>query len=120
MSEEEDNNNKLLTQNLPKLIQTPSQTHLQESMNSNLDQEEYSCKTPTSSENKIPTIQSCPPTPRKKAVQVFSHDRKRKKPDHDHEFFEATGREEVESYFTSTSNSSEISWVAVKKRCKSL
>ncbi|KAK4857375.1 hypothetical protein QYF36_027328 [Acer negundo] len=119
MSEEEDHN-KLPIQNLTKLIKPPSQTHIQESMNSNLDQEEYCCKTPTSSENKIPTIQSCPPTPRKKVLQVFSHDRKRKKPDLDHDFFEATGREEVESFFTSTSNSSEISWVAVKKRCKSL
>ncbi|TXG73755.1 hypothetical protein EZV62_002334 [Acer yangbiense] len=116
MSEEEDNHNKLPIQNLPKLIKPSSQTHLQESMISNHDQEADSCKTPTSSENKIPTIQSCPPTPTKKVVQVFSHDRKRKKSDLDHDFFEATGREEVESFFTSTSNSSEISWVAVKKR----
>ncbi|KAH7561142.1 hypothetical protein ACOSP7_016266 [Xanthoceras sorbifolium] len=144
MSEEEDH--KKLLQNLPKLKPPSSSeltdhieekdrsseaTHDQVSSSSHdHDHEEAdNCRTPTSIDNKIPTIQSCPPTPRKKKVQqvVFSHHVKRKKPDHHHHefhFFEATGtgHEEVDSFFKSTT-SSEISWLeshAVKKRCKSI
>lgn len=73
------------------------------------------CKTPTSSDHKIPTIQSCPTTPRKK-VQVSFHKRKM----HELLFFEATGREEVESFFRSNSELFRVGSHAVKKRCKSL
>ncbi|KAF2321726.1 hypothetical protein GH714_001910 [Hevea brasiliensis] len=52
------------------------------------DQEE--CKTPTSSNHKIPTIRSCPPTPKKKVQKLFLN--KRKLPEMD--FFEAANRDE--------------------------
>lgn len=116
MSEEDQ---KLSLKNLPKL--KPLETHDKEgaaTQVSNSSNEEECCKTPTSSDHKIPTTQSCPPTPRKK-VQVFSHHRKRKKPDHQFHFFEATGREEVDSFFRSTSSEMFESH-AVNKRCKSL
>ncbi|KAI6685228.1 hypothetical protein NL676_031141 [Syzygium grande] len=45
------------------------------------------CETPTSSEHKIPTVRSCPPTPRKQAQPVVPHKRKL-------HFFETTGRDE--------------------------
>ncbi|KAF9684810.1 hypothetical protein SADUNF_Sadunf04G0157300 [Salix dunnii] len=82
---------------LPELLQSAPQDHEQEGGEIGLrdadDQEQ--CRTPTSSDHKIPTIQSCPPTPRKK-VQVFAH--KRKLP----EFFETTNKDEVESFFRSS------------------
>ncbi|KAJ4724993.1 Cyclin-dependent protein kinase [Melia azedarach] len=75
------------------------------------------CKTPSSDDHKIPTIQSCPPTPRKK-VQV-SNFLKRKIPEI--LFFEATKRGEVESFFRSNSELFKVEFPAfVKKRCKSL
>ncbi|KAJ7012229.1 hypothetical protein NC653_002330 [Populus alba x Populus x berolinensis] len=77
----------------PKLLQSAPQGHEQEWGEAVDDQED--CRTPTSSDHKIPTIQSCPPTPRKK-VQVFAH--KRKTP----EFFETTNKDEVESFFRSS------------------
>jgi hypothetical protein len=82
---------------LPKLLQSAPQGHEQGGGELGLqavdDQEE--CRTPTSSDHKIPTIRSCPPTPRKK-VQVFAH--KRKIP----EFFDTTNKDEVESFFRSS------------------
>ncbi|KAG6761968.1 hypothetical protein POTOM_032447 [Populus tomentosa] len=77
--------------NLQKLQQSVSQGHEQEEgelENIQVDDQEE-CKTPTSGDHKIPAIQSCPPTPRKK-MQVFEH--KRKLP----EFFETTNNDEVE------------------------
>ncbi|KAL4334930.1 hypothetical protein GQ457_07G035380 [Hibiscus cannabinus] len=59
--------------------------------------EEEECKTPTSSDHKIPSIRSCPPTPKKKARAKFVLKRK---PSELH-FFETTRREEVESFFRS-------------------
>lgn len=76
------------------------------------------CKTPTAIEHKIPNIQSCPPTPRKK-VQSSSYKRKRSEVP----FFEDTGREEVECFFISSELSKvELESRAVKKtkRCRSL
>jgi hypothetical protein len=102
--------------NLQKVQQSVSQGHEQEEgelENIQVDDQEE-CKTPTSSNHKIPAIQSCPPTPRKK-VQVFEH--KRKLP----EFFETTNNDEVESFFRS---SFEISTRVnesrpMKRRCRS-
>ncbi|KAJ6765476.1 CYCLIN-DEPENDENT PROTEIN KINASE INHIBITOR SMR2-LIKE [Salix purpurea] len=78
------------------------------------DDDQEQCRTPTSSEHKIPTIQSCPPTPRKK-VQVFAQ--KRKLP----EFFETTNKDEVESFFRSSFEipSSVNRSRPVRRRCRS-
>lgn len=79
------------------------------------DQAEYYCRTPTSSDHKIPSIQSCPPTPRKPNTtsgRLFSQKRKLS----DLHFFETTGREEVESFFRSNL----FQFPRVKKRCMSI
>ncbi|BFG34561.1 hypothetical protein CerSpe_208350 [Prunus speciosa] len=70
------------------------------------------CRTPTSRDHKIPTIQSCPTTPRKKG-QAFVLKRKLAVFD----FFESTGREEVESFFRSCFESPSP---RVKKRSTSI
>ncbi|GMI92230.1 hypothetical protein HRI_002892300 [Hibiscus trionum] len=57
------------------------------------------CRTPTSSDQKIPSIQSCPPTPKKKVLAKFVLKRKLS----ELHFFETTRREEVESFFRSNS-----------------
>ncbi|XP_043699789.1 cyclin-dependent protein kinase inhibitor SMR2-like [Telopea speciosissima] len=61
------------------------------------------CRTPTSDEHKIPVMRSCPPAP-KKQRRVISC--KRKLLD-ELRFFEIVGREEIESFFRSST----------KKRC---
>ncbi|KAG6760656.1 hypothetical protein POTOM_033831 [Populus tomentosa] len=102
--------------NLQKLQQSVSQGQEQEEgelENIQVDDQEE-CKTPTSGDHKIPAVQSCPPTPRKK-MQVF--EQKRKLP----EFFETTNNDEVESFFRS---SFEISTRVnesrpMKRRCRS-
>ncbi|GMN59823.1 hypothetical protein TIFTF001_028904 [Ficus carica] len=72
-----------------------------------------SCKTPTSEDQKIPTTQSCPSTPRKPASdRVF----RRKRTLSELHFFESTGREEVESFF----RSSTFKFPGQKKRCMSV
>lgn len=77
--------------------------------------EEYSsCRTPTSLDHRIPTIQSCPATPRKKQGRVFLHKRKLTFLD----FFENTRREEIESFFQSCFESPTSP--RVKKRCTSI
>ncbi|XVF46799.1 hypothetical protein PTKIN_Ptkin03bG0057400 [Pterospermum kingtungense] len=78
------------------------------------DQEEEECKTPTSSDHKIPIIQSCPPTPRKK-VRGNLHKRKLS----ELEFFEATRSEEVESFFRSNSEPFTVESRSIKRRCRS-
>ncbi|KAF9595044.1 hypothetical protein IFM89_036372 [Coptis chinensis] len=55
------------------------------------------CRTPTSSEYKIPMILSCPPAPRKRRKVVLC---KRKLSEI--QFFEVVGRDEVESFFKSS------------------
>ncbi|KAL9416335.1 hypothetical protein AB3S75_039517 [Citrus x aurantiifolia] len=104
--------------NLPKLkpsskIQTEEEAG-EEIQAASEDYTNEDCKTPTSSDHKIPKIQSCPTTPRKK-VQVSFHKRKM----HEFLFFEATGREEVESFFRSNSELFRVDSHAVKKRCSS-
>ncbi|KAM0996695.1 hypothetical protein ACFX14_006766 [Malus domestica] len=62
------------------------------------DRQKDLCRTPASYDHNIPTIQSCPATPRKQAHgNVFLHKRKLARFD----FFETTGREEVDSFFRS-------------------
>ncbi|XP_022730285.1 cyclin-dependent protein kinase inhibitor SMR2-like [Durio zibethinus] len=75
---------------------------------------EEECKTPTSSDHKIPTIQSCPPTPKKK-VRVNSHKRKLS----ELQFFETTRSEEVESFFRSNSEPFTVESRSSKRRCRS-
>ncbi|GLT81744.1 hypothetical protein SLE2022_001790 [Rubroshorea leprosula] len=73
------------------------------------------CKTPTSSDYKIPTVRSCPPTPKKNVIRL-NNMKKRKRSEM--MFFETTGREEVESFFRS--NLVEDISRNIKKRCKSV
>ncbi|XVE59457.1 hypothetical protein DITRI_Ditri05aG0048100 [Diplodiscus trichospermus] len=80
-----------------------------------VEEEEEECKTPTSSDHKIPTIQSCPPTPKKKVRENF-HKRKFS----ELQFFEATRSEEVESFFRSNSESFNFDESrSIKRRCRS-
>ncbi|KAI4382291.1 hypothetical protein MLD38_008272 [Melastoma candidum] len=67
------------------------------------------CRTPTSDDHKIPEARSCPPTPRKRPAPWNSHKRKAT----ELQFFESTGREEVESFFRRYYGQS-------KKRCTSV
>ncbi|KAE8734849.1 hypothetical protein F3Y22_tig00000715pilonHSYRG00374 [Hibiscus syriacus] len=77
---------------------------------------EEECKTPTSSDHKIPTIQSCPPTPKKKVRSKFALKRKLSEV----QFFETTRREEVESFFRSNSEPFTLdSSRKFKRRCRS-
>ncbi|KAL7173790.1 hypothetical protein ACSBR2_033116 [Camellia fascicularis] len=69
------------------------------------------CQTPTSLDHKIPTIQTCPPAPRKHGLE-FS--RKRKFPKL--QFFEIKGREEIESFFGSSFEFSGVASRSVKKK----
>ncbi|XWS28659.1 hypothetical protein CRYUN_Cryun25bG0089900 [Craigia yunnanensis] len=79
-----------------------------------VEEEEEKCKTPTSSDHKIPTIQSCPPTPKKKVRVNF---RKRKLSEL--QFFETTRSEEVESFFRSNSEPFTVESHSIKRRCRS-
>ena len=78
------------------------------------DVEEEECKTPTSSDHKIPTIQSCPPTPKKK-LRVNFHKRKLS----ELQFFETTRSEEVESFLRSNSEPFTVESRSFKRRCRS-
>lgn len=71
------------------------------------------CRTPVSEDHKILAALSCPPTPRKQRVLAASS-RKRKLL----HFFEASGREEVESFFRTSFL--ELSNKADKRRCTSI
>lgn len=76
------------------------------------------CQTPTSEEHKIATIRSCPPTPRKQQVQVHpQHGNYKRKLV---EFFENSGRDEVESFFRSNLDQSNDKSRPSKKRCTSI
>ena len=76
------------------------------------EKEKYKyCRTPTSDDQKIPKIQSCPPTPRKQASQ-------NKRKFSELQFFESTARQEVESFFRSTFQ--QLTSHNYKKRCKSV
>ncbi|CAL1386948.1 unnamed protein product [Linum trigynum] len=59
---------------------------------------EEECRTPKSSEFKIPAVPSCPPAPRKPKRKAIPCKRKLE-PELD--FFDAVNREEVESFFRS-------------------
>ncbi|KAM1229917.1 hypothetical protein ACFX13_040888 [Malus domestica] len=67
----------------------PSPSHIDDSVVSE-------CRTPTSKENKIPTILTCPPAPRKPARRVGSSCKRKL------QFFETTNRKEVEDMFRSS------------------
>ncbi|MFQ6619669.1 hypothetical protein Gotur_001070 [Gossypium turneri] len=76
------------------------------------------CKTPSSRDHKIPAIQSCPPTPRKKPMMRM------KRKVSELQFFETTRSEEVESFFGSNSYPFSTNNTAAhppfkKRRCKS-
>ncbi|XP_002523743.2 cyclin-dependent protein kinase inhibitor SMR2 [Ricinus communis] len=93
--------------------EVPSEDHHQHQHHHQEEEEE--CKTPTSSDHKIPSIQTCPPTPRKKAHKSFLH--KRKLPEL--EFFEASNKDEVDSFFRSNFEMSRVESRSIKRRCKS-
>lgn len=84
-----------------------------EQLVSSNDQEE--CKTPTSSDHKIPRIRSCPPTPRKKERKLLLQKRKFS----EMEFFEASNRDEVESFFRSNFELARVESCRMKRRCRS-
>ncbi|KAK8641381.1 hypothetical protein V6N13_010789 [Hibiscus sabdariffa] len=78
------------------------------------EEEEEECKTPTWSDQKIPSTRSCPPTPKKKARAKFALKRKLS----ELHFFETTRREEVESFFRSNWDW-EASRHFKRRRCRS-
>ncbi|KAG2674563.1 hypothetical protein I3760_13G142700 [Carya illinoinensis] len=79
--------------------------------------EEISCRTPTSRDHQIPTIKSCPPTPRKQP-RAFLQKRKWTETLH---FFETTRREELESFFRSSFEFPRVAFhAAAKRRCTSV
>lgn len=81
------------------------------------EQEPIKCVTPTSSDHKLPSIRSCPSTPRKpNKGRVVCLQQKRKLSDL--HFFETTRREEVDSFFRSIFDFS--STARVKKRSMSI
>ncbi|KAJ9188769.1 hypothetical protein P3X46_000134 [Hevea brasiliensis] len=109
-------------QTLPKLEESTTQGLKQDEDGEAVAAEEVSnddqegCKTPTSSDHKIPTFRSCPPTPRKKVQKLFLQ--KRKLPD-EMNFFEASNRDEVESFFRSSFELPGVESRRIKRRCRS-
>lgn len=85
--------NQISEQNIPivLLLKQPEASHNEQEDD---DEEDQSCRTPNSRGHQIPTIQSCPPTPRK---QPRAYVQKRKRTELN--FFETTSREELESFF---------------------
>ncbi|KAL6980276.1 hypothetical protein U1Q18_021919 [Sarracenia purpurea var. burkii] len=72
------------------------------------------CQTPTSAEHKIPATLSCPPAPKK--PRQLSGSCKRKMCEI--KFFEIVEREEIESFFRSSSGLNDVnSTGVVKRRC---
>ncbi|XVF23463.1 hypothetical protein REPUB_Repub13aG0041000 [Reevesia pubescens] len=69
---------------------------------------EDECLTPTSEENKIPLVLSCPPAPKKPKKRAVSCKRKLS----ELQFFEIVNRDEVDAFFKAASDDS-IS----KRRC---
>lgn len=69
------------------------------------DHEEDQCKTPVSQDRKIPAPQTCPPAPKKQKRRGIPRKRKLSKM----QFFEKTAKEEVESFFQSSSGMSSTS-----------
>ncbi|KAK4762887.1 hypothetical protein SAY86_008655 [Trapa natans] len=76
-----------------------------------LDYDRDGFRTPVSEHQKIPSARSCPPAPRKRRPPVTPRKRKLM------QFFEATGREEVESFFELTMLNNKPDH---KRRCTSL
>ncbi|KAG5237817.1 cyclin-dependent protein kinase inhibitor SMR [Salix suchowensis] len=64
------------------------------------------CQTPKSEEHRIPAVLSCPPAPRK-AKRIVSCKRRLREID----FFETVNRDEVDSFFQSSSE------LLTKRRC---
>ncbi|QCD88108.1 hypothetical protein DEO72_LG3g2648 [Vigna unguiculata] len=74
------------------------------------------CKTPTSSSNKIPMIETCPPAPRKRRRQQMQHFSSNIKRSSSNGFNYAVRHDqEVESFFDST-----FELARVHKRCRSV
>ncbi|XVF82992.1 hypothetical protein PTKIN_Ptkin16aG0097000 [Pterospermum kingtungense] len=91
---------------LPKLKVQPSIVIQEE----NKDQGDSSeCSTPTSEENKIPTVLSCPPAPRKPRRRPVSCKRKLS----ELEFFKIVNRDEVDAFFKAACCDDSMS----KRRC---
>ncbi|XP_022756639.1 cyclin-dependent protein kinase inhibitor SMR2-like [Durio zibethinus] len=120
-----DHHENILQETLNKLEQQPQEEEKEEeglekdveegvASGKDVEEEEEECKTPTSSDHKIPTIQSCPPTPKKK-VRANFHKRKLS----ELQFFETTRSEEVESFFRSNSEPFTVESRSVKRRCRS-
>lgn len=94
-----------------------SEQNLEQLEGLQLQDDDEECRTPTSRNHQIPTIQSCPPTPRKRPRSVLAQ--KRKWTDQSR-FFETTRREELESFFRSIPELPRVSSRVVKRRCTSV
>ena len=85
--------------NLPKLkIQSSNESGIvsqDENKNQDSSRSSSECLTPTSEENKIPAVLSCPPAPRKPRKRAVSCKRKLS----ELQFFEIVNREEVDAFF---------------------
>ncbi|KAJ7970512.1 cyclin-dependent protein kinase inhibitor SMR1-like [Quillaja saponaria] len=77
--------------------------------NDAVNKEDMICTTPTSKENRIPAILSCPPAPRKRRRVVPSKRRLLE----EFQFYEVVNREEVDGFFRSSSGSDR----PVKRSC---
>ncbi|XP_039002293.1 cyclin-dependent protein kinase inhibitor SMR1-like [Hibiscus syriacus] len=83
---------------LPKLnIQSSDQTGLEIQQENNSNNTASECSTPTSEENKIPAVFSCPGAPRKHRKTYVSCKRKLS----EFQFFDILNRDEVDAFFES-------------------
>ncbi|KAG6619183.1 hypothetical protein I3842_Q105400 [Carya illinoinensis] len=89
--------NQISEQSIPKVLELKQLEASQQEDRDELDDQE-SCRTPNSQDHQIPTIQSCPPTPRKQP-RAFVQKRKW----NELHFFETTSRDELESFFRTSS-----------------
>ncbi|XP_039021606.1 cyclin-dependent protein kinase inhibitor SMR1-like [Hibiscus syriacus] len=81
--------------NLPKLnIQSSDQSGLEIQQENNSNSTTGECSTPTSEENKIPAVLSCPEAPRKHRKTHVSCKRKLS----EFQFFEILNRDEVDAF----------------------
>ncbi|KDP43943.1 hypothetical protein JCGZ_05410 [Jatropha curcas] len=117
-------------QNLPKpkeylVSQALKQVEEDDGDQETVSNEQEECKTPTSSDHKIPVSRSCPPTPRKKRPEpqlMFLHNKRKL---HENDFFEDTHRDEIDSFFRSSFELAGIEFIdescrsTKKRRCRS-
>ncbi|KAK9070265.1 hypothetical protein SSX86_010665 [Deinandra increscens subsp. villosa] len=90
-----------LTSSKIKLPASPTRSNSASDESCTVESEELEveeCKTPKSSEHKIPEITTCPPAPKKQRTSSPSCKRRIS----EFEFFEIVARDEIESFFKSS------------------